>query len=361
MDDISFTLPQIFSLIGVTQCVYLIVHIVFRYQKATQILPVVYFFVMGLAFFSDATLDTFSFWGGHIFYIQWGSWFLIPPLSALLIMQIAQPNKIPALRNFSILLLLPLALILSNAMINPDLKCSLSNPCDQLREFLTLMSLMAGTISLLVIFGVKDLFNKIQKQKNGSERYWLALTLIFLNALFLATFFGFVLKFISSQTDLILIRTVLGLGFVYLVSTSLLRIFPPETKPQTSEEQETLSHGEMRVAAKIDDLLKLDKVYHEPNYSRSDLAKECGVSELIVSKVINIHFNRSFPQIMNEHRIDDAKRLLAMSDAAIKIVAEEVGFNSLPSFNRVFKDMTGISPSQYRQQYQKNTDKNAAE
>ena len=51
---------------------------------------------------------------------------------------------------------------------------------------------------------------------------------------------------------------------------------------------------------------------------------------------------------MNERRVDDAKRLLVETDAAIKTIAEEVGFNSLPSFNRVFKDLTGYAPSIYR-------------
>lgn len=99
------------------------------------------------------------------------------------------------------------------------------------------------------------------------------------------------------------------------------------------------------LADKIAKLLELEKIYHEATYSRSDLAQELGVSEATVTRIIGQFFNKSFPQLLNERRIDDAKRLLLETEANIKTVAEEVGFNSLPSFNRVFKELAGISPS----------------
>jgi AraC-like DNA-binding protein len=100
---------------------------------------------------------------------------------------------------------------------------------------------------------------------------------------------------------------------------------------------------------KIEDLLRYDKVYQEPTYSRSDLARELEISETLISRVINIYFQKSFPQLLNECRVEDAKRLLRQTKASIRVVQEEVGFNSLASFNRVFKETTGLSPSVYRE------------
>jgi len=93
----------------------------------------------------------------------------------------------------------------------------------------------------------------------------------------------------------------------------------------------------------------MEKVYHEPAYSRADLARECEVSEAALSRIINLHFSKTFPQLMNEHRIEDAKRMLKETDASVRTVAGEVGFNSLATFNRVFKELTGSSPGQFRQ------------
>ena len=47
-------------------------------------------------------------------------------------------------------------------------------------------------------------------------------------------------------------------------------------------------------------------------------------------------------------RVDAAKNLLIQPYARISEVAYEVGFQSLTHFNRVFKEITGQSPTQYR-------------
>ena len=104
----------------------------------------------------------------------------------------------------------------------------------------------------------------------------------------------------------------------------------------------------MELAKHIEHLIYTEKVYQEAAYSRADLARECGYSETVVSKIFNAHFQKSFPQVMNEHRVEEAKRLLEETKETVKAISKEVGFNSMPSFNRVFKDMTGLSPSAYR-------------
>ena len=64
--------------------------------------------------------------------------------------------------------------------------------------------------------------------------------------------------------------------------------------------------------------------------------------------MINVHYNKSFSQLLNERRVADAKRLLEETTATVKIISGEVGFNSTASFNRVFRDISGQSPSAWR-------------
>lgn len=66
---------------------------------------------------------------------------------------------------------------------------------------------------------------------------------------------------------------------------------------------------------------------------------------------MSITYQKSLPQIINEHRVRDSLQLLAQTDAQISVIAEQVGFNSVPTFNRVFKDIQGISPSDYRSDF----------
>ena len=117
---------------------------------------------------------------------------------------------------------------------------------------------------------------------------------------------------------------------------------------QKKDKGATLSIYERSIARQIEELIYLQKAYQEPSYSRADLARECEVPEAVVSKVLNTHFGLSFPQLMNKHRVEDAKRLLIQTKEPMKIIAEEAGFNSLASFNRAFKEISGVSPSEFR-------------
>jgi len=56
----------------------------------------------------------------------------------------------------------------------------------------------------------------------------------------------------------------------------------------------------------------------------------------------------SFVQYLNRFRIDEAAELLLDSDMAVGEVAEAVGFQSLPHFNRIFRKLRQQSPSAFR-------------
>lgn len=356
MNQISLSLPEILALIGMIQCTYLTVHITLRTRTLLHAgLPLLYFLVLGAAFTADLAQSRLQLETDYYFFIQWFLWFSGPPLSVLLVVQLSDMTSRPPLRDYWVLLLLPLSFMLSVLSSETTIGCENFRSCSALHELLNVTGLMAGTISLLMIFSKKGLMKTIHKQKFGKERYWLVLALIVLNTLFLLTVFLGLTKNIEPQNALML-RNILGIGFAYLVSTSLLRIIPRNqgAASQTVSGEDKLSAEEQALAEKINALLTFEKVYQEPTYARADLARECEVSETLVSRVINLHFQKSFPQLMNEYRIQDAKRLLRETDAAIQTIARDVGFNSLPSFNRVFKDMTGKAPGQYRKKASQN-------
>lgn len=356
MQQLAFTIPEILSLVGLAQCVYLVVYISLRAGRLSRAgLPILYFLILGLAFFSDLAEGRISEISQYYFYLQWATWYMGPPLSVLLVVQIAQITKVPPLRDYWVLLLLPAGFVLSLLAISRgDPDCHRFVPCAQFRDLLNVTGLMAGAISLLMIFGKRSLFTGLSRQKYGRERYWLILTLIIVHIVFLST----MLAWLSSYIDLekaVVLRSFTWLAFVYLVSTSLLRIYPQAVRitPPRNDEAADLNDSEKMLAEKIENLLILDKIYQESSYSRADLARECGASEIVISRVINAHFGKSFPQLMNEHRVEDAKRLLRETQAPVKTIAGDVGFNSLATFNRVFKDITGLAPSQYRSETKK--------
>ena len=96
------------------------------------------------------------------------------------------------------------------------------------------------------------------------------------------------------------------------------------------------------IAAKepyLDPLLTLDK-----------LSELSGIPTYRLTKLLKHKMNSSFYEFINTHRVEKVKELLKEGRAeqlSILGVAEESGFNSKASFNRIFKKATGLTPSAY--------------
>lgn len=60
--------------------------------------------------------------------------------------------------------------------------------------------------------------------------------------------------------------------------------------------------------------------------------------------------NKTFTKFVNDYRLVHASKLLAEKQISITDVCEQSGFNNLGHFNKSFKEFTGKSASQYRQE-----------
>lgn len=97
--------------------------------------------------------------------------------------------------------------------------------------------------------------------------------------------------------------------------------------------------------------MTLEKPYLEPELTLPQLAKALDIPLHHLSQVINDKLQQNFYKFINSYRVEEAKERLIHNEIGkeklIKI-AFDVGFNSLPTFNRVFKELTGQSPSEFR-------------
>lgn len=347
MDALKFTIPEIFSFIGVVQCVFILVYMLFRAGRLSRAtIPFFYFLVLGMAFFLDFSDRFISDISPYFEIIKMALWFAGPPIAVLVVIQIAQIKKVPALKHYWVLALPFISYLAAHYNSRNFTECNAVYNCPEFLNWFVIISLIIGAICLLYILMQQKILSSLLEERNNQERYWLVLTIVISNIFLLLSMFGY-LQDKYDVSDIVLVRTFLGLAFVYLVTTSLFRIYPQaveENKPSN----DALTPEEVKVAHKIENLLELDKIYHEPSYSRTDLSRELGISEMQTSKIINQHFQGSFPQIMNKLRIEDAKRFLTDTDENISVISKEVGFNSLATFNRVFKEFEGVSPSQFR-------------
>ena len=82
--------------------------------------------------------------------------------------------------------------------------------------------------------------------------------------------------------------------------------------------------------------------------SLSDLAKSTSYSYEYLSKYFRRHTGITFTDYVCGYRINEARYVLQNSELSILQVSLECGFDSLRSFNRNFKKVLGITPSEYR-------------
>ncbi|HYE54815.1 MAG TPA: AraC family transcriptional regulator [Chitinophagaceae bacterium] len=110
-------------------------------------------------------------------------------------------------------------------------------------------------------------------------------------------------------------------------------------------------------AARIVDLLErqmaTSKPYLEPDLTIDRLANLAGTNRHHLSQVLNEKLGLSFYDYVNTYRVNEAKLLLTDPSRArhkIASIAYDAGFNSLSTFNDVFRKWTSQTPSAYRKQ-----------
>jgi AraC-like DNA-binding protein len=94
-----------------------------------------------------------------------------------------------------------------------------------------------------------------------------------------------------------------------------------------------------------------DKLYLDPLLNLPIISKHTNIAQKTISAVLNQHLHKSFNEFVNEYRIEAFKEKLQdpeMDHLTIAGIAFDCGFNSQATFQRTFKQFTGLSPSEYR-------------
>ncbi|WP_439407462.1 helix-turn-helix domain-containing protein [Bradyrhizobium sp. DASA03076] len=105
----------------------------------------------------------------------------------------------------------------------------------------------------------------------------------------------------------------------------------------------------------IDALMRLmadERIYRQENITIGVLAGRLKTPEYRLRRLINQRLGyRNFNVFLNSHRIEEAKAALAdptQVEVPVITIAMDAGFQSLGPFNRAFKAVTGVTPTEYR-------------
>jgi AraC-like DNA-binding protein len=125
----------------------------------------------------------------------------------------------------------------------------------------------------------------------------------------------------------------------------------------------TSSGGFVIEPAKVEEIIKkvtylfdVEKIYRKEDISVQSISEKLSIPSYQLSWIINKRMNVTFSGLVNSYRVEEVKKGLASShdgDKTILEIAFDAGFNTKTAFNRVFKKLTKMTPSQYRKQLQK--------
>lgn len=94
----------------------------------------------------------------------------------------------------------------------------------------------------------------------------------------------------------------------------------------------------------------VDENYTSPDFSMDALAGYFNISTSYMSSIFKKEIGCNFSDFLWDKRVTKAQNLLTNSDLTIEKISEEVGYLNVTSFRRKFKQKTGKTPSQVRQE-----------
>jgi len=98
-------------------------------------------------------------------------------------------------------------------------------------------------------------------------------------------------------------------------------------------------------------VVKENRYYQDPELSLSSLAEKLELTTHELSRILNTVLKKTFNDFINEYRVQEAARKMqdpAYDHITLLGIAFESGFNSQSTFSRIFKQMTGKSPVEYK-------------
>ena len=152
---------------------------------------------------------------------------------------------------------------------------------------------------------------------------------------------------------LLLLFTFFFINRVLLKALNQPEIFAGIEFKEVAEKYASSGLNEEEVESYYTQLLLIlgnEKLYLKPELVLQDLADKLQVSTKILSQVINQSSGKNFFDFINSYRCEEVKTIMAGADPKVTIleIMYEAGFNSKSSFNKEFKKLNGVTPTEFR-------------
>lgn len=145
-------------------------------------------------------------------------------------------------------------------------------------------------------------------------------------------------------------------GYNLLIKAMLLKLLVlvgREFKRSLEENESGIFYNRHRDA--IYGALQYISEHYSEELVLEDIAKMFALSQSYFSYLFKNITSKTFIEYLTGLRISKAMELLKTTDKRVLDICYETGFNSVNHFNRIFKQIIGISPTQYRKKSEQNS------
>ena len=162
--------------------------------------------------------------------------------------------------------------------------------------------------------------------------------------------------FVAAEGDVVILPACIMSALLYGLGYVAAQTAMPQDSIKDEPAQTEGTPLPDALMEQIDEIMKVDCLYRRQDLTIQDVAQALSTNRSYVSLAINTAHGVNFSTYVNRFRVKEAKRIL-VSDGyerdkvALLDALALSGFATEQTFYRVFKEMTGMTPLQYRHKH----------
>ena len=213
--------------------------------------------------------------------------------------------------------------------------------------------------SILTLLSYRSELKKIYSNTESKDLSWLNFLLIGYALIWIADISIFILERISTSASFLrsfsLIMTFIYANIIVYEGLKQPEIFNGIEKKVKYTHSKLTQSEKAAYLKQLESYMEQEKPYLIPSLTLNDLAEKVSIPPRYLSQIVNESLGKNFFDFVNSYRIEEAKQMLQDSSNSGFNILEllfEVGFNTKSVFNRVFKNYTGMTPTEYKKSHQ---------
>ena len=155
-------------------------------------------------------------------------------------------------------------------------------------------------------------------------------------------------------TKFVLLQNIFVSLFIILFFSDQFQFKTLFVIPSNSKQQKGDSLIQERIIEKLNSVFEEEKIYSTEGITISKLSEIINEKEYLIRRTINQQLGyTNFNSYLNHYRIDEARRLIKENqykELTFQEIAFRMGYQSVATFNRAFKNETGKTPGEYANQ-----------